>query len=179
MSTRRGTWHGAPRVAHKKHRGLARKEKVPARKIKGSWHLHDSWPSRRVWRFATTGGRDPDVDLRRSAASHHQAELGGRCPRPGLKRTPGFRQKKSSRKKSYHSKTRPPRSGCPRPGSQSPKCHFKSGPNKRDEDARRFCHTRARGSEIKYLDQGCAPPIGSDGDRAIRPFDASSESRFY
>ena len=34
MSTRRGTWHGAPRVAHKKHRGLARKEKVPARKIK-------------------------------------------------------------------------------------------------------------------------------------------------
>ena len=33
MSTRRGTWHGAPRVAHKKHRGLARKEKNPARKI--------------------------------------------------------------------------------------------------------------------------------------------------
>ena len=32
MSTRHGTWHGAPRVAHKKHRGLARKEKVPARK---------------------------------------------------------------------------------------------------------------------------------------------------
>ena len=34
----RGTWHGAPRacprVAHKNHRGLARKEKVPARKIK-------------------------------------------------------------------------------------------------------------------------------------------------
>ena len=26
MSTRRGTWHGAPRVAHKKHRGLARKK---------------------------------------------------------------------------------------------------------------------------------------------------------
>ena len=32
VSTRRGTWHGAPRVAHKKHRGLARKEKVLARK---------------------------------------------------------------------------------------------------------------------------------------------------
>ena len=34
MSTRRGTWHGAPRVAHKKHRGLARKEKFRLGKLK-------------------------------------------------------------------------------------------------------------------------------------------------
>ena len=30
VSTHRRTWHGAPRVAHKKHRGLARKEQVRA-----------------------------------------------------------------------------------------------------------------------------------------------------
>ena len=43
----------------------------------------------------------PDVDLRRSAASHHQAGLRGRCP-GGAEANPGFSRKRSSRKKSYY-----------------------------------------------------------------------------
>ena len=48
----------------------------------------------------------PDVDLRRSAASHHQAELGGRCPREA-EANPGVWSKKKTRKKSYYRKPRP------------------------------------------------------------------------
>ena len=62
----------------------------------------------------------PDVDLRRSAASHHQAELGGRCPR-GAEANPGVWSKQSSRKKSYYRKTRPRPGVCATSGSLKPR----------------------------------------------------------
>ena len=69
-----------------------------------------------TWRRGGLSGRQltgpvaeaPEVDLRSSAASRHQAELGVWCP-GGAEANHGFSVKKSSRKKSYCEKTVP----CP------------------------------------------------------------------
>ena len=79
-----------------------------------------------TWRLGGLSGRQltgpvaeaPEVDLRSSAASRHQAELGVRSP-GGAEANHSFFVKQSSRKKSYSKKTRPPpgvSSGRPTPG---------------------------------------------------------------
>ena len=106
--------------------GTRRRMDMPFRWVRFELSLGSVWTRRArfpgaralggssTWRLGGLSGRQltgpvaeaPEVDLRSSAASRHQAELGVWCP-GGAEANHGFSLKQSSRKKSYYEKTVP------------------------------------------------------------------------